>query len=127
MCTEMLGVTSVDNKVNKRLDSKNSKGNKKVYKASFECFLKMNAYDLALEDPVRAYNFLLKEVMEGFEGSFKEKQGFFDLLMMNVIELLEENGYLKIVKTLSNHYETQLMIKVEIKNNDIKTTLQRSS
>ena len=71
----------------------------------------MNTYDLALEDPFRAYNFLLKEVMEGFKGSVKEKKEFFDRLLMKVIELLEKNGYLKISKTLLNHYKTQLMIK----------------
>ncbi len=32
---------------------------------------------------------------------------------MKVIELLEENGYLKISKTLLNHYKTRLMIKVK--------------
>ena len=123
----MLGVTSVGNKVNKRVNSKNSKGNKKANEGNFENFLMMNAYDLALEDPFRAYNFLLKEVMEGFEGSVKEKQEFFDRLLMKDIELLEENGHLKIAKNLSNHYKTQLLIKVNIKNNEISTTLHRSS
>ncbi|MEX2721264.1 MAG: hypothetical protein Q6362_007640 [Candidatus Wukongarchaeota archaeon] len=44
--------------------------------------------------------------MEGFKGSVKEKQEFFDRLLMKVIELLEKNGYLKISKTLLNHYKT---------------------
>ena len=123
----MLGVTSVGNKVNKRVNSKNSKGNKKEKEGNFEKFLMMNAYDLALEDPFRAYNFLLKEVMGGFEGSVKEKQEFFDRLLMKDIELLEENGHLKIAKNLSNHYKTQLLIKVNKKNNEISTTLHRSS
>ncbi len=38
--------------------------------------MKINTYDLALEDPFRAQNFLLKEVMEGFKGVVKEKKEF---------------------------------------------------
>ena len=124
MNAKLLEITLAENKVKNRDNVKNRKGNKEIIEKCFERFLKMNAYDLALEEPVRAYNFLLREVMDGFEGSAKEKQEFFNRLLMTVIELLEENEYLKIAENLSNHYKTQLNSK--IKNSKIKTTLQRS-
>jgi len=134
MCSEMFELSSVGNKDDKKVGNKDdkkiitkiSKCIKKVNIDKFDRFLKMNAYDLALEDHFRAYNFLLKEVMDGFEGSVKEKQEFFNLLLMKVIEFLEKNGYLEVAKNLSNYYKTQIMKKVKMKNNEIRKKVQSS-
>jgi len=104
---ELIGVASVDNKGKDRVNGKKCKENKKADEKCFERFLKMNAYDLALEDPFRAYIFLFKEVMgDGEEeGSVKEKRDYFNRLLLEIVELLEENGYLKVAKDLLNHYK----------------------
>lgn len=98
--------SSKDNTIKEDVIRKNKKKNKNDYYERFEKFLKMNTYDLALENPSKAYHFLLKEVMETNRKSIKEKQESFKRLLMEIVELLEKNEYLKVAKTLLTHLKT---------------------
>ncbi len=84
---------------------KGDNGNIIVNNKGLKRFLMMNIYDLALENPRRAYNLLLKETMNGEEGNVKEKQELFNFLLMEIVELLEKNGYGKVAKTLLKQQE----------------------
>ncbi len=120
MLSLMIEKSSEDNKIKDEIISKTRKSNENVFFERFEKFLMMNAYDLALDDPRKAYDFLLKEVMKTKRKSVKEKQESFKYMLIEIVSLLIENKYLKVAKTLLTHL-TRLEEKVQDKNEIFNT------
>ena len=120
MMSLMIEKSSEDNKIKEEIISKTRKSNENVFFERFEKFLMMNAYDLALEDPSKAYDFLLKEVMKSKRKSVKEKQESFKRMLIEIVSLFVENEYLKVAKTLLTRL-TRLEEKVQDENEIFNT------
>ena len=102
MMSLMVENTNEENKIKEEITQLTRKSNENVFFERFERFLMMNAYDLALEDPRKAYNFLSKEVM-GTKKSVKERQESVKRMLVETVALLVENRYLKVAKSLLTH------------------------
>jgi len=119
MMSLMVNKASEENKIKEEIIKFNRKSNENVFFERFERFLIMNAYDLALEDPRKAYEFLSKEVMKTKRKSVREKQESIKRMIIEIVTLLVENKYLKAAKNLLvNLTSLDVQVENEIFNKD---------